>query len=78
MSTAKIFINGKSQAVRLPKECRFTGTEVGVARVGEMVVLFPKDRAWDIFTASEPVTDDFCDAILKARAHDAQPSREGL
>jgi antitoxin VapB len=78
MLTAKLFTNGKSQAVRLPKEYRFTGNEVGVARVGEMVVLYPKEKAWEIFAASEPVTDDFCEAILGARQNDVQPPREML
>jgi antitoxin VapB len=78
MLTAKLFTNGKSQAVRLPKECRFAGNEVGVARIGEMVVLYPKEKAWEIFVESEPVTDDFCEAILEARQNDAQPSREML
>jgi antitoxin VapB len=67
MLTAKLFTNGKSQAVRLPKEYRFAGNEVGVTRVGEMVVLYPKERAWEIFTSSQAVTDDFCEAVLEAR-----------
>ena len=78
MLTAKLFTNGKSQAVRLPKELRFAGNEVGVTRIGEMVVLYPKERAWEIFAASEPVTDDFCESIIKARQTDTQPQREGL
>ena len=78
MLTAKLFTNGKSQAVRLPKEYRFAGNEVGITRVGEMVVLYPKDRAWEIFNACEPVTDDFCESIQKARQIDAQPLRERL
>jgi antitoxin VapB len=78
MLTAKIFMNGKSQAVRLPKEYRFAGNEVGVARVGEMVILYPKEKAWEIFAASEPVTDDFCEAVLEARQTDIQPPRETL
>jgi len=75
MLTAKLFINGNSQAVRLPKECRFEGNEIGVVRVGEMVVLYPKEKSWDIFNASEPVTDDFCEAILEARKYDIQSKR---
>jgi antitoxin VapB len=78
MLTAKLFTNGKSQAVRLPKEYRFTGNEVGIVRVGEMVVLYPKEKAWEIFAASEPVTDDFCGAILEARQNDAQSPRDTL
>lgn len=39
MSVAKLFSHGGSQAVRLPKEFRFAGTEVHVRRVGSEVVL---------------------------------------
>lgn len=41
MDTAKIFENGKSQAVRLPKKFRFSGDEVYVQRSGQAVVLLP-------------------------------------
>jgi antitoxin VapB len=40
-STAKLFRNGRSQAVRLPKEFRFEGTEVRIRKMGESVVLEP-------------------------------------
>jgi len=39
--TAKLFANGKSQAVRLPKEFRFEGDEVIIKRVGNAVMLLP-------------------------------------
>jgi antitoxin VapB len=42
MDTAKLFKTGRSQAVRLPKEYRFEGTEVYVKRVGNGVLLIPK------------------------------------
>jgi antitoxin VapB len=38
-ATAKLFMHGRSQAVRLPKEFRFEGTEVRVSRIGDKVVL---------------------------------------
>jgi antitoxin VapB len=47
MRTARLFKNGDSQAVRLPKEVRFEGTEVLIKRVGSAVVLLPKARSWD-------------------------------
>jgi len=48
MDTAKIFINGRSQAVRLPKSYRFEGSEVFVKKVPEGVLLLPKDSTvWD-------------------------------
>ena len=49
MDTAKIFENGKSQAVRLPKKFRFSGDEVYVQRIGQAVVLLPKEAAWQTF-----------------------------
>ncbi len=47
MATAKLFSNGRSQAVRLPKEFRFKGSEVSVRREGDAVILEPlKPQAW--------------------------------
>ena len=44
-ATAKLFKHGNSQAVRLPKEFRFAGTEVRITRVGEQVILAPVQPA---------------------------------
>jgi len=50
METAKLFVNGRSQAVRLPKAYRFEGTEVYIKKIPEGVLLIPKDRSvWDIW-----------------------------
>lgn len=55
-SKAKLFKNGRSQAVRLPKAFRFEGTEVRIRKQGEKVILEPikktqwPDGFWDIFT----------------------------
>ncbi len=38
---AKLFMRGRSQAVRLPKEFRFPGAEVKVTKIGDMVILEP-------------------------------------
>ena len=47
MAVAKLFKNGRSQPVRLPKEFRFEGDEVNIRRSGKKVVLEPKKRrAW--------------------------------
>jgi len=60
MKTAKLFWNGKSQAVRLPKEFRFEGAEVRIARMGSAVVLLPEHASWDVlFEACDEFTDDF-------------------
>lgn len=44
MATAKLFRNGRSQAVRLPKEFRFQGEAVSIRREGRRVVLEPLPR----------------------------------
>ncbi len=49
MTTAKLFENGRSQAVRLPKEFRFEGDEVLIGKVGDFVILSPKADKWDPF-----------------------------
>ncbi len=60
MKTAKLFKNGDSQAVRLPKEFRFTGDEVLIKRVGSAVVLLPKAKSWDTLVQSlEKFPPDF-------------------
>lgn len=46
MQLAKVFISGGSQAVRLPKDCRFEDNEVFVNRLGSVVVLLPKSDPW--------------------------------
>lgn len=47
-STAKLFMHGRSQAVRLPKEFRLPGTEVRVSREGDRVILEPIESAFDV------------------------------
>ena len=60
METAKLFKTGRSQAVRLPKPFRFTGSEVYITRVGNAVVLLPETHSWDVlFDACEEFTGDF-------------------
>jgi antitoxin VapB len=60
MQTAKLFKNGRSQAVRLPKEFRFEGDEVLIKRVGDTVVLMPSPGTWQpLFDSLDLFTDDF-------------------
>jgi antitoxin VapB len=60
MDTAKIFMNGRSQAVRLPKEYRFEGSEVYIKKVGDMVILIPYHAPWQsLFESLEMFSDDF-------------------
>ncbi|MCC8167004.1 MAG: antitoxin [Planctomycetes bacterium] len=60
MKKAKLFENGRSQAVRLPKEFRFAGDAVGIRRVGKAVVLVPIDEPWDtLFDALGQFSTDY-------------------
>ena len=79
MQTAKLFANGSSQAVRLPKDCRFFGDEVYAQRIGEAVMLFPKNRAWETFLEGiNGFTDDYFATIEAARADEIPSQRETL
>ena len=73
MERAKLFQSGRSQAVRLPKEFRFTGVEVYVKRVGKAVVLLPVDDAWDSLAQS---LDLFSDDYMSEREQPSDQQRE--
>lgn len=51
MQTARIFTNGNSQAVRLPKDYRFNDDEVIIKKVGSAIVLIPKHYCADELAA---------------------------
>ncbi len=64
MHQAKIFMNGQSQAIRLPKEFRFTSKEVSITPLGKGIVLQPLLKTWkEIFEQLSLLsTDDFFNA----------------
>ena len=73
MKTARIFENGRSQAVRLPKEFRFSGTDVYINKIGNMVVLLSKDDPWaPLINSLDQFTDDF----MQSREQPPQNQRE--
>ena len=76
MMTAKLFENGRSQAVRLPKECRFSGDEVAINKVGEIVILMPKENPWVGFLNSMSLFSD--DFMSKGREQHGEQERESL
>ena len=55
---AKIFMNGRSQAVRLPKEYRFDTDEVYITKQGQNIIISSKKATWDEFFDSKPAFDD--------------------
>jgi antitoxin VapB len=73
MQTAKLFKNGGSQAVRLPKEFRFEGEHVYIKRVGNTVVLIPSHDNWQLLRES---LEQFSDDFMEARAQPTQRERD--
>lgn len=74
MKTAKIFKNGRSQAVRLPKEFRFDCDEVFVQKQGDKVILSAIEPGWDEFFDSVSV---FGEDFLSER-EDLPPQERGF
>ncbi|MEI7768506.1 MAG: type II toxin-antitoxin system VapB family antitoxin [Chloroflexales bacterium] len=66
MDSAKLFQNGKSQAVRLPKEYRFRGAKVYIKRMGNAVILIPEHESWQTMIDSLALfSDDFMDERIQ-------------
>jgi antitoxin VapB len=60
MKTAKLFKNGQSQAVRLPKEFKMEGREVYIKKQGEAIILLPKEKSWNpLFDSLNHFEKDF-------------------
>ena len=60
MKTAKVFKNGQSQAVRLPKEFRFEDSEVFIKKTGNIVQLSPRSDSWNsLFASLKKFSPDF-------------------
>ncbi len=75
MQTARLFQNGQSQAVRLPKEFRFPGDRVYIKRVGNAVILLSYVEPWEpLIESLELFSDDFMDT----REEPLQDEREAL
>ena len=76
METAKIFENGRSQAVRLPKKFRFNTDEVIVQQLGDAVILVPMESMWQTFMDG---LNSFTDDIFEdGRDQGLQQERENL
>jgi len=75
MNTAKIFINGRSQAVRLPKKYRFQGKDVYIKKLDDMVILIPKNNPWVSLISS---VHEFSDDFMEERHQPFQQTRETL
>lgn len=77
MATGSVFVNNRTQAVRLPAEARFPDSvkKVTVRVIGQDRILSPADKTWDsFFLSEEKVTDDF----MTERAAQEQSEREAF
>ena len=77
---AKLFWSGRSQAVRLPKEYRFDGTEVRIRRRGDAVILepIPTDWRWLDELVATGLDDDFIEAVEERPEDQERPGLDRL
>ena len=75
MDTAKLFQSGRSQAVRLPKEYRFRGSEVVVKHFGNGVLLLPIDDPWQMLEAG---LEAFEPGFVLSREQPEQQMRDAI
>ena len=69
---AKVFTNGGSQAIRLPKDCRYEKDEVIINRIGYITIITPEENRWEGMLRS---LDMFSDDFLKD-GRDELPAQE--
>ena len=76
MQTARLFVNGRSQAVRLPKGYQFCGENVYIKKIGDAVILVPIDKDWEVFMHGlSSFSDDF---MSEGRLQGSVQEREEL
>ena len=75
IAEAKLFKNGQSQAVRLPKEFRFKGKSVYIKHFGKGVILLPKNAPWSLLEES---LDEFTDDFMNSREQGEFEDRESF
>lgn len=70
MKEAKLFKNGRSQAVRLPKEFRFDSDKVYIRKFEKIVMLIPEDNPWGTFIKSlDKFSDDYMQERKQPKIH---------
>ena len=72
--TARVFMNNRSQAVRLPKEFQFDTDEVFIRKDGENVILSPRPRDWRAYLDSGPVaSEEFMEGVADLPLQEREP-----
>ena len=75
MDIAKLFLSGRSQAIRLPKQYRFPGNEVVVKHFGNGVLLLPIDDPWQMLEAG---LETFEPGFVLSREQPEQQTRDAI
>jgi antitoxin VapB len=76
MKTVKVFKSGNSQAVRIPKEYQVNGEELIINKIGNTIILFPRDDPWELFKKSlSEFSEDF---FADGRNQPTMQKREAL
>lgn len=78
MDTAKVFWNGRSQAVRLPKEYRLDASEVRVRKHGNAVILEPLPNDWQWLEKVAGVVDDDFSAAIEEKVPTPEDSEADI
>lgn len=73
MVKTKTFMTGRSQAIRLPKEYRFTENEIYINKIDGVLMVVEREKLWNIFEAS---LDKFTDDFMNDRGVDVKDNRE--
>ncbi len=72
--TARIFMNNRSQAVRLPKEFQFNTQEVFIRKEGSDVILSPRPSDWSSYLAEAPVaSENFMEEVEDLPVQEREP-----
>ena len=70
----KVFMNGRSQAIRLPKEFRFEVDEAQIKKMGNELIITALEPSWDVFfDESSAFGDDFMDDRDDSSAQEPEP-----
>jgi antitoxin VapB len=75
MQTTRVFKSGNSQAIRIPKEYQFEGEELFINKIGNTIILFPKDDPWELFKKS---LTEFSDDFLHDGRNQPEMQKRGL
>lgn len=76
MLTSKVFISGNSQVVRIPKKYRIKDKELYIKKIGNTIILFPKDNPWELFEKS--LTEFSEDFMADGRNQPPMQTRETI